>query len=72
MFIGQLGHKPQKSHACRTCYSPIDVGNTFACKFSKNKNNLHMVGISTEHGEIIIVNTMNECSDPFPYERREY
>lgn len=75
MFIGQLGHKSQRNHSCSTCDTPIDVGNTFACKFSRNKNNLHMVCVSTEHGELIIVNSLNESrngyNDSLPYERRK-
>ncbi|VVC34555.1 Hypothetical protein CINCED_3A012480 [Cinara cedri] len=36
------------------------IGSTFCCKFSKNKNNLHMVACSTDHGEIIIQNTLED------------
>jgi len=38
----------------------IDTGNTFACKFSRNKNNLHIVGCATEAGDIIIENTQGD------------
>lgn len=47
---------PMRNHLNNTI---IDTGNTFACKFSRNNNNLHVIGCSTEHGAIIIQNTMN-------------
>lgn len=51
-------------------YHGTDVGNTFACKFSKNKNNVHMLACSTEHGEVIIQNTEKFYDAPFTDYRR--
>jgi hypothetical protein len=54
IVIDQMGHKySSKGHN-------ISIGNTFACKFSRNKNNLHLLGCSTEHGEIIIQPTLTD------------
>jgi len=61
MFIGQMGYIPQTYGNTHNTY--IHVGNTFACKFSRNKNNLHIVGVSTEHGEIIVQNTIGHYND---------
>lgn len=57
MFIDQFGCLPRKNNGVHN--TNIDIGNTFACKFSRNKNNLHIVGCSTELGEIVIENTYN-------------
>lgn len=35
----------------------IEIGNTFACKFSKNKPNLHILGCASEYGHIVVQNT---------------
>ncbi|XP_050527322.1 denticleless protein homolog B isoform X2 [Daktulosphaira vitifoliae] len=40
-----------------------NIGNTFACKFSRNRNNLHILACTTEHGEIIIQNTIKNLSE---------
>ncbi|XP_008188067.2 denticleless protein homolog isoform X2 [Acyrthosiphon pisum] len=61
MFIGQMGYIPQAND--NTDNTIIHVGNTFACKFSRNKNNLHIVGVSTEHGDILIQNTIGHYND---------
>jgi len=61
MFIEKMGYVPQTND--NTHNTNTRVGNTFACKFSRNKNNLHMVGVSTEHGEIIIQNTIGHYND---------
>lgn len=60
MFIEQIGCLPRKNDGVHN--TNIDIGNTFACKFSRNKNNLHMVGCSTELGEIVIENTYDYFS----------
>ncbi|XP_025200533.1 denticleless protein homolog B [Melanaphis sacchari] len=60
-FIDKIGYKPVANDDF--CNTNIDIGNTFACKFSRNKNNLHIVGCSTEHGEIIVQNTIGHYND---------
>lgn len=35
----------------------LSLGSTFSCKFSRNKNNLHVAACSTEKGEILVQNT---------------
>lgn len=35
------------------------IGQVYTCKFSRNKNNLHVLGFSTENGRIIIQQTLN-------------
>lgn len=57
IFFEQIGFLPRKNDLEHN--TNIDIGNTFACKFSRNKNNLHMVGCSTELGEMVIENTFN-------------
>lgn len=57
MFIEKIGCLPRKNNDVHN--TNMDIGNTFACKFSRNKNNLHMVGCSSELGEIVIENTYN-------------
>lgn len=47
-------------------YHDVNIGNTFACKFSKNRNNLHIMACVTEHGEVVVQNTKKHCD--FPYE----
>lgn len=56
MYIDKIGYKRPTMH--NTHNTNIDTGNTFACKFSRNKNNLHVVGCATESGDIIIENTI--------------
>jgi len=53
ILIGKLGYIPPLNLGLG-----IHVGNTFACKFSRNKNNLHIVGVASEYGEIIVQNTL--------------
>lgn len=60
MLIERISRLPRKNDSVHN--TDIDIGNTFACKFSRNKNNLHLVGCSTELGEIVIENTYN-CFD---------
>jgi len=61
MFIGKMGYIPQTyDNTHNTC---IYVGDTFACKFSRNKNNLHIVGVSSDQGEIIVQNTIDHYND---------
>jgi len=48
IFIEQLGYLPRKYFN----NSIIDIGNTFACKFSRNKNNLHVIDCSSENDDI--------------------
>lgn len=61
IFIEKMGYIiPTNDNTQNT---NINVGNTFACKFSRNKNNLHIVGVSTEHGEIIVQNTVSHYND---------
>lgn len=55
MFMEQLGGR-----LTNDSFSVVDVGNTFACKFSRNNNNLHVVGCASEYGEIIIQNTADD------------
>lgn len=61
MLIEQMGYIPETND--NTHNTDTNVGNTFACKFSRNKNNLHIVGVSTEHGEIIVQNTVGHYND---------
>lgn len=61
MLIEKMGYVPQTND--NTHNTNTHVGNTFACKFSRNKNNLHVVGVSTEHGEIIVQNTIGHYND---------
>ncbi|CAI6376891.1 unnamed protein product [Macrosiphum euphorbiae] len=69
MFIGQMGYIPQTYDGASdyplddTGNTYIYIGNTFACKFSRNKNNSHLVGISTVHGEIILENTIGHYNE---------
>lgn len=58
MVIDQIGYKVSKKPRYHT-------GNIFACKFSRNKNNLHLLGCSTEHGEIVIQPALNDCDVEF-------
>jgi len=56
MYFDKIGYKfPTMDNTYNT---NIGIGNTFACKFSRNKNNLHIVGCATESGDIIIENTI--------------
>lgn len=55
MYIDKIGYKRPTMHNMYN--TTFDTGNTFACKFSRNKNNLHIVGCATENGDIIIENT---------------
>ncbi|XP_027844129.2 denticleless protein homolog B isoform X1 [Aphis gossypii] len=55
MYLDKIGYKHPRMD--NTHNINIDTGNTFACKFSRNKNNLHIVGCATEIGDIIIENT---------------
>jgi len=59
MLIEQMGYIPQTYDNTHNTH----IGNTFACKFSRNKNNLHIVGVSTEYGEIIVQNTIDHYND---------
>jgi len=71
MFIEQMGYLPQTND--NTHNTSIQTGNTFACKFSRNKNNLHIVGCSTEHGEIIVQNTIGHYNDQIKqFKRSKY
>jgi len=60
ILIEQLGYFPKLNKN----NTKTDIGNTFACKFSRNKNNLHIIGCSSEHGEIIIKNTLDSFDSP--------
>ncbi|CAI6353483.1 unnamed protein product [Macrosiphum euphorbiae] len=60
MLIGQMGYIPQTNDNTHNIYC---VGKTYACKFSRNKNNLHIVGVSTDYGEIIVQNTIGHYND---------
>lgn len=46
-----------------------EIGNTFACKFSRNKPNLHVVGCASEYGKMFIQNTH---SNVYNYLKPEY
>ncbi|CAI6372891.1 unnamed protein product [Macrosiphum euphorbiae] len=60
MLIGQMGYIPQTNDNTHNTYC---IGDTYACKFSRNKNNLHIVGVSTDYGEIIVQNTIGHYND---------
>lgn len=49
LFIHQLGSRQDENDL---------MHNAFACKFSRNKSNLHVIGSATEHGYIIVQNTL--------------
>ncbi|XP_026818722.1 denticleless protein homolog B [Rhopalosiphum maidis] len=67
MFIDKIGYISQSNDTDNS-----NIGNTFACKFSRNKNNLHIVGCSTEHGEIIVLNTVGHFNDQEKQYRRNH
>ncbi|XP_050439010.1 denticleless protein homolog B isoform X2 [Adelges cooleyi] len=58
LYIEKLDCAPDSLKLC-------DIGNTFACRFSRNQNNLHILACSTEHGEIVVQNTIKHSD--FPY-----
>jgi len=60
IYIEHLGYAPRRNIQNTT----IDIGNTFACKFSRYKSNLHIIGCSSEHGDVVIQNTMNDLGSP--------
>lgn len=55
MYIEKLRYIPVDNFYTHSANS--EIGNTFACKFSKNKPNLHVVGCSSEYGNMVIQNT---------------
>lgn len=65
-----MGHVPSKDDSIHIANS--EIGNTFACKFSRNKNNLHIVGCSSEHGEMIIQNTKNHCCSVGDFPNKQF
>lgn len=72
VFIERLSYTSRNSSLPNTLFN-TDIGNTFACKFSRNKNNLHVIGCSSEHGEIIIENTSSRYDFPNEtYERSKW
>lgn len=58
LYMDKIGYRRLKMDNMYN--TNIDTGNTFACKFSRNKNNLHIVGCATEAGDIIIENTSGD------------
>lgn len=60
MFIHRLGYRQEEDGL---------MHNAFACKFSKNKSNLHVIGCSSEYGAIIIQNTLPDYN--FSYKINE-
>lgn len=66
MFLDQFACVSQRNE-----YISYNLGNTFACKFSKNKNNLHVIACSTERGELVVQNTLMDDT-AVKFERSEY
>lgn len=61
-FIEQLRYIPKKNNLVNHM-GTADIL-MYPCKFSKNKNSLHILGCSSEYGEIVIQNTLNHFDLP--------